>query len=395
LIVLILVAYLSWANQPLPLPPNVHSTPSPNGFETATDAVARLTRAPDGSPLVDRTYTNARVLREKLAPEKAGLDLLRKSLAQEWSTPLVQDFTQEFPYLAQFRDGARKFAAESRLALAEGRAGDAAERALDAIELGSRSGQEGTVIHHLAGLSMSAIGTDQAERVARSLSAAEARRAGARLDRIIARFPEAEAALEEERWICLNTLRRLFAGELDLRAISGGTPSRSPSGNPPWFLYPKPWSYRNMDQGFRAYMVEAKKPYPERRPVPPPRELLSRILLPTMGRALLAFEKNRAALGILRLELALEQYRKTRGRYPTRLEELAPEILPSLPVDPYSMRSFVYRPQGDRYALYSVGPDGKDDAGKSVEGDLTQPGVTGDLVAGQLSPRRRASSGRP
>ncbi|MCC2670414.1 MAG: hypothetical protein K0Q72_2885 [Armatimonadetes bacterium] len=388
LCVMAVVAYLIWANQPLVLPPNVQSNPSPNGFETAYDAVQLLTRAPDGSPLADRSFTNPRVLREKLAPEKPGLEMIRKSLRQEWSIPLPQDFTQEYPYLAQFRDAGRKFAAESRLALAEGQAGEAEQRALDAIEFGSCVGREGPLIQNLVGLALSAIGAAQAERAVPRLSAAEARQAGERLDRVTRQFPTPVAALEKERWVALSTLKRMFRGELDPRALSSGGTSTPSRGTPPWIIYPKPWSYQSMDRGFQGYIAEAKKPYPDRQRVPEPRELLSRLLLPTIERALVAFDKNQTALRILRLELALEEYRKTVGRYPQTLPELSPRVLAVVPVDPYSNQPFIYRPKTAGYLLYSVGPDGKDSGGVPSREPLN-PAVSGDVVAGQLSPPRK------
>lgn len=39
--------------------------------------------------------------------------------------------------------------------------------------------------------------------------------------------------------------------------------------------------------------------------------------------------------------------------------------MPELPVDPYSEKSFCYRLEGEGFMLYSVGPNGRDDAGRS------------------------------
>lgn len=384
--------YLAWANQPLPLETKERPLPEPNGFVLAIDAASRLSPTPSGSPIADRKFTDAKVLRDKLAPDEPQLDDLRKSLRMEWGIPPVQDLSQKFPYLAEFRQAGRELAAESRLALAEGRPGDAAERALDAVELGARVGSRAPLIHYLTGVSLSAIGTDQADRVAPKLSAAEAQRVGARMDRIIAGFPTAADAFREERGVALATLLRMFRGELDPRAVSSETrttPPPTPRATPPWFLYPKPWSYRSMDRGFRSHIAEAEKPYSERQPVPLPREPLARLLLPILDQALMAAERNRTSLRILRLEVALQEYRGRQGVYPASLAALTPQILHTVPDDPYSGQSFIYRPGAGSYRLYSVGPNLKDDGGVPILGDFTQRTASGDLVAGRLGYRKR------
>jgi len=384
----VMVLYLVWANQPLVLEPNDHPLPEPNGFVVAMDAASRLTPSPTGSPITNRSFTDPKVLRDKLEADKENLANMRKSLGMEWGIPVVQDSTQKFPYLPAFREAARKFAAESRLALAEGRPGDAMQRALDAVELGGRMGKRSPLIHHLAGLSASAIGTDQADRVAPALSAAQARSAGARLDRIVAAFPTPADTFREERWVTLSTLLRIYRNELDLRAASAeqGGARRS---NPPWFFYPKPWTYQTIGRWFRAHLAEAEKPYRERRPIPLPGDLLTRNLVPSLDRFLLAAEKNRATLRILRTELALQEYRGQHGAYPATLALLVPRYLPGAPEDPYGSGPLLYRTGHGGYRLYSVGPNRKDDGGASLSGDYTRPNAEGDLVAGQLGYRKK------
>ncbi len=69
---------------------------------------------------------------------------------------------------------------------------------------------------------------------------------------------------------------------------------------------------------------------------------------------------------LLALDLALRAFHGKVGRWPEHLDELAPEILTSIPKDPFGGEPFVYRPQGDGYLLYSVGVDGKDDGGRQT-----------------------------
>src|SRR6266571_4088992 len=79
---------------------------------------------------------------------------------------------------------------------------------------------------------------------------------------------------------------------------------------------------------------------------------------------------------LLMTELALRCYQSEKLHLPARLEELVPSYLSNVPQDPFSRRPLIYRPQGKKWLLYSVGLDGVDDGGKpagrglSAKGDL-------------------------
>ncbi|MEO7715430.1 MAG: hypothetical protein ABIY70_04470 [Capsulimonas sp.] len=71
---------------------------------------------------------------------------------------------------------------------------------------------------------------------------------------------------------------------------------------------------------------------------------------------------------------------------------MTPDLLPSVPSDPFeSSHALRYRKKNNSYILYSIGPDGADDGGKSIdELDPTYPqsrhnvssDSKGDIVAG-------------
>lgn len=60
-----------------------------------------------------------------------------------------------------------------------------------------------------------------------------------------------------------------------------------------------------------------------------------------------------------RLTLALRLYHETHSEWPQTLAQLVPDVLPQLPLDPFSGRPFLYRPMPDGYLLASVGRDQK------------------------------------
>ncbi|MCE5217453.1 hypothetical protein LLH03_10565 [bacterium] len=70
-----------------------------------------------------------------------------------------------------------------------------------------------------------------------------------------------------------------------------------------------------------------------------------------------------ANLNLLCGGLGLGLYKQKTGRYPQSLDALA-QINWPVPQDPFTDAPMKYKLQGDRYLLYSVGPDGDDDGGR-------------------------------
>jgi hypothetical protein len=64
---------------------------------------------------------------------------------------------------------------------------------------------------------------------------------------------------------------------------------------------------------------------------------------------------------------ALAWYQRENGKYPDRLEQLAPRYLAQAPKDMFSGKDLIYRPAGNSYLLYSVGPNGRDDGGRGSD----------------------------
>ncbi len=91
----------------------------------------------------------------------------------------------------------------------------------------------------------------------------------------------------------------------------------------------------------------------------------------------------RAYAGLETVGHALEKFRLREGDYPGSLQDLVPDDLHAIPVDPFApgRPALHYRGSGqhkDRRVLYSVGPDGEDHRGLprdpiSGQGDLLYP----------------------
>jgi hypothetical protein len=71
-----------------------------------------------------------------------------------------------------------------------------------------------------------------------------------------------------------------------------------------------------------------------------------------------------ALVRVARVAVAIEQYRRGHSEaMPARLDDLVPGYLEVLPVDPYSGQRLLLRTEARSYAVYSLGPNGRDDRG--------------------------------
>jgi hypothetical protein len=71
----------------------------------------------------------------------------------------------------------------------------------------------------------------------------------------------------------------------------------------------------------------------------------------------------------LHVAFALAAHHRDHGHYPPQLADLAPKYLAAVPTDLFSGKALIYRPTEKGYLLYSVGANGRDEGGRSVDDD--------------------------
>jgi hypothetical protein len=92
---------------------------------------------------------------------------------------------------------------------------------------------------------------------------------------------------------------------------------------------------------------------------------LARMLLPALSKSLEKAAYGQAAVSLALVACALERHRLATGNYPEKLAELTPRFIDRLPPDPVNGEPLKYRRDApDRFILYSVGLDLKDDGGR-------------------------------
>jgi hypothetical protein len=93
-------------------------------------------------------------------------------------------------------------------------------------------------------------------------------------------------------------------------------------------------------------------------------DILIARLIPAVHKVELAADRRGQVQDNLTLAFALAWHKADKGRYPKKLDELAPKYLKDIPQDVFSGKALIYRPSEKGYLLYSVGVNGKDDAGR-------------------------------
>jgi hypothetical protein len=101
-------------------------------------------------------------------------------------------------------------------------------------------------------------------------------------------------------------------------------------------------------------------------------DVLIGLLLPAVQKVQQAHDRSVQIERNLHVAFALAAYRADNGRYPARLDDLAPKYLAEVPNDLFTGRPLIYKPSEKGYRLYSVGVNGKDDGGRWT--DDTPPG---------------------
>ena len=80
-----------------------------------------------------------------------------------------------------------------------------------------------------------------------------------------------------------------------------------------------------------------------------------------------SFARNEATIRAADAALAIEQFSRKNGRLPDKLDELLPEFLDKVPIDPFDGKPLRYAVREDVYVIYSIGTDRVDDGGRILE----------------------------
>jgi hypothetical protein len=111
---------------------------------------------------------------------------------------------------------------------------------------------------------------------------------------------------------------------------------------------------------------------------------ISALAIPNTSKAIQTSVRNEALRRLAITAIALKRFQIRQQRYPEKLQELVPDFLASVPIDPMDAKPLRYRREGDTdFVLYSVGENGRDDGGVGAAAGQSQSWWTGqDVVWG-------------
>jgi hypothetical protein len=259
---------------------------------------------------------------------RQALDMARAALARECVVPLEYSISdlEDRERLFTLRALAGALSAEGRLAEVNGRPADAARDYLDVIRLARAGSRGGLAIDWLVGHALHGIGVEALIRLRKTLTPEHCRELIGTLQTLNAHRESVEDVLDRDQL---------------------------------WERIACDWK----DQLMRWVSMVAGS------------ESSLRPALEYME------TRNQARLRLLICGLALRSYCGEHARPPERLADLVPVYLPEPPQDPYTGEPLLYRREGAKYVLYSVGPDGQDDGGKPWD----EMNWSGDFLLDELS----------
>lgn len=93
------------------------------------------------------------------------------------------------------------------------------------------------------------------------------------------------------------------------------------------------------------------------------KSLLSNIISSSNQRLYMSEALYDAQLGAAEIVIANKIYKAKHGEYVDSPSQLSPEILPSIPLDPFTGKDYIYKKKDKGFIIYSVGQNLKDDNG--------------------------------
>ncbi len=79
------------------------------------------------------------------------------------------------------------------------------------------------------------------------------------------------------------------------------------------------------------------------------------------------------------IALAMCRDRAKNGKYPEKLDNLVPDFIASVPLDPFDGKPIRLKQTESELVIYSIGPDGIDDGGKRIDPQTQKGDITFEL----------------
>ena len=409
------LGYVVWGARPLdierefgPAPP----LPSPNGYDELLQAYQQILAVSSSfyrrnhqavDPLLEigpaegKTYP-PQVRAQWVTQSKDGFATFDRALKLPFQFPVFHPKSENDSSVAgaYFRFLAKDLAVKSASQAESGDHFGAAQSAIDAIQLGVSMEVRSSVIDSLYGVICELYGRRALTTQIAYLTAPQAGQLARRLETIVAKRPAFSQIVESDK------LPFAYEAEVQIKAPlqKAINPPDYPDPN-----RPSPWQARlllplangvarrqiqSVYTAIDAELPNADAPWATRQTSSPASGDKIGDLISTLQGSRFFYERSKTVGHQCLIRLALHAYRKTKGVYPQKLEELVPGYLASVPADTFAGAPMRYKIENGRYTLWSVGPDARDDGGRPLQDAtktkrearyLVRANSMGDIVA--------------
>jgi hypothetical protein len=412
-----------------PIPP----IPSPNAYDIYKQA-AQMRQGSGGKLLGNdwQKYTLAQK-EQLLASDQQTLLTLRSGFAHPYQPPIQRTpGSAVLSYSAEFRELARTLVAQGELYREEQEWDKAAQCYLDTIQFGMHLPHGDGIMGFLLGTTIEGMGRRYLWEITERLTPTMARETALHLqDLERKRYPLIQTFQEMEytdgtymanllnkngAWGIAAQVTGVNETAADLAQtvtalVGNGTSAPDKPLEAQWerlryrvgatisvIATSKPTIYRQFRENNARLQEQIRQPYtPNPTDIPCPKDAVNAMFCMeniVLQQTPLRFYEAQAQNGLLAVALALRAYSQEKGDYPPTLQELVDKgYLRSVPNDPFiAGKPLSYQRLSEKqYLLYSVGPDGKDDSGKTgsytqgKQGSRSQMDSTfvGDFVVGE------------
>ena len=363
--------------------PAVQSANAPSGADLLLAARKALSATYYSNPLSPAMQTvppaeKLRRQREMVAQNAPALALLRQALAAGVVVaPLKSAQDNPFVLLAPARELAQQLAQQSDVRAADGDLSGAIDADFDVLRLGAQIGR-GPFVAALSGLALAGIGRADLEAHAPLLDAAQLRAVADRWEKLNATRISYPELLREYEGETLNIMRPAFADPKARANLQQGdlfTPKQKRQLRTLTFAE----FQANFQSLMQSALEQAALPYQTKAAPLVGADPISQWSADLLGNNHTRFNFERD-LALNRLSIAALRLRAAKlesGDYPETFEA---------GTDPFSPTAapLIYRREGEKYRLYSVGPDGKDDGGGAIQTLETDAKTGARKVTGRL-----------
>jgi hypothetical protein len=399
-----------WINIPPQIKIPTPVMPHPNGYDYFVRAGKAYVEDTKG---VDESTDNSIINKGKkypLAAKEAWLkknakafQLLREGLKYPTLHPPVRSGKFDLKY-GQFRDLARALVVESHARAEHDNWNGAVQSALDDYHFGNQIARGGPLIAGLMSVAIRAISLRELGNLVSHTNAKTAKMAAARMEKFYEQKYHYFETLQVEKWMeqseylhvmsvpswRINTVYNLNHPFLQAFGLDTDD-SSSRIKNAQMLVISKCKLMNDLTKLMDALIENAHRPYIKQIPIDTSGNPLVDMMLPVYKRSRWNWARNDTFAVEIMTMYALRAYKLDHGRYPENLSALEPSYLSKIPSDPFDgMHSLHYQLQGNKYLLWSIGPDGADNHGKPIVNpyrngrrySFTSPDSKGDVVAG-------------